>query len=89
MIIGVIYSSGCFLLLAVGCKSSMWLCVSWLANAMEGPTSVSTLLHSSTMVLAGLILWLYTGARLLVRVVVLLGCTVLCAFVGGSNPCFK
>jgi len=60
------------LLFAVMCKSSLYLYQYWLPVAIEGPTPVSSLLHSSTIVVAGVYLMIMIPVNVQIVIVVLI-----------------
>lgn len=90
--VGLLSLANSLLLVAVAAKSAQLGLHTWLADAMEGPTPVSALIHAATMVTAGIYLVLRCSPLFELTPVVssfmaLLGAYT--AFFGASVACFQ
>ncbi len=68
---------------AIG-KSAQFPLHAWLPDAMEGPTTVSALIHAATMVNAGV----YLAARTIPLIVTNVNASLFIAFIGGFTAFF-
>lgn len=85
-----------FLLMGTIAKSAQFPLHTWLADAMEGPTPVSALIHSATMVAAGVYLIarlypIFFQSEIVMMIIAIIGTitALLCAFIALSQNDFK